>query len=268
MTDLLAAGRFAGHVADARALPNMRFVETTYRAGQVLRPHAHEHAHICLVLDGCYTESLEQSNARRGPLAVTFLPEQCAHGETHHTAGRHFIIEFEQSGCDLFGETERPQHAVALEGRAALHAAQLYWEFRSVRGLGADSADLVCELLATCSRAPAAGHARWLARTRDSVRDRYTTALSLRLLAEEAGVHPVHLAQSFRRVYGETVGNFIRQLRVQHACHALLVGSAPLSQIAAAAGFADQSHLTRCFRRAMGVTPGSYRRIVGTRSQA
>jgi AraC-like DNA-binding protein len=37
----------------------------------------------------------------------------------------------------------------------------------------------------------------------------------------------------------------------------------PLSQVAYAAGFADQSHLTRTFRRATGYTPGLYRRLRG-----
>ena len=55
-----------------------------------------------------------------------------------------------------------------------------------------------------------------------------------------------------------TPHGFQRQARIRLAADLIKLGR-PLSEVAAAAGFADQAHLTRCFRRALGVTPGSYR---------
>ncbi len=261
-TDLLPGGRFAGEIASVQALPQIRLVETTYGAGQVLRRHAHEHAHLCLVLDGSYTETVHSVQAPRGPLCLVFLPEGCPHGEAHHTSGRHFIVELEAPLVGLFGGTEPPREPTVLSGAAALHAARLYAYTRSEGSLGMVASDLVWQLLAMCTPAPRAHRAAWLRRTRESIRDRYTVTLSLQLLAAEAGVHPVHLAQTFRRIYGCTVGEFVRQLRVQHACRSLIADGLALSEIAQEAGFADQSHFTRCFRRLMGVTPGQYSRLV------
>ncbi|WP_323183165.1 helix-turn-helix domain-containing protein [Paraburkholderia sp. CNPSo 3076] len=51
----------------------------------------------------------------------------------------------------------------------------------------------------------------------------------------------------------------MRQLRLDFACTELTRGRLSLAAIAEAAGFADQSHFTRVFRRRMGLTPGAYR---------
>jgi AraC family transcriptional regulator len=78
-------------------------------------------------------------------------------------------------------------------------------------------------------------------------------------LADEAGVHPVHLARVFRRHYGQTVTEYLHQLRVLASAHQLALGDAPVARVAADAGFADHSHLCRIFGRAIGMSPTAYR---------
>jgi AraC family transcriptional regulator len=101
----------------------------------------------------------------------------------------------------------------------------------------------------------------WLSDVRDLLHARTPRHLSLSELATAADVHPVHLARTFRREYGVTVAEYARNLRLEWAARQL-AGEGPLAQIAAEAGFADQSHFTRAFRRYAGVTPGRYRRLV------
>jgi AraC family transcriptional regulator len=78
-------------------------------------------------------------------------------------------------------------------------------------------------------------------------------------LAHDVGVHPVHLAQAFHKSYRRTVGDYVRQLRIEYACHELAASETPIVQIALSAGFCDQSHFTRTFKRLIGVTPSQYR---------
>jgi AraC family transcriptional regulator len=88
------------------------------------------------------------------------------------------------------------------------------------------------------------------------------TAASLGALAARLDVHRVHLARAFRDHYGETVGDQLRRVRLLRAVRLLRESEAPLSRVAADAGFADQSHMTRALRSALGVTPGQARTLL------
>lgn len=83
----------------------------------------------------------------------------------------------------------------------------------------------------------------------------------LKDLAEAAGLSPYHLLRVFTRTVGQTPHEFLIQQRVDKA-RRLLSSTLPLIRIATECGFADQSHMTRLFRRQHGLTPGNYRKIV------
>ncbi len=123
---------------------------------------------------------------------------------------------------------------------------------------------LVLQLLAAAGRAEPAAEPRgcWLRDARDLLHERAPEGLTLSELAGAVGVHPAHLSRSFRREYGLTVGEYARTLRLDWACARLALADATLAEVAAAAGFADQSHFTRAFRAYAGVTPGRYREVV------
>jgi AraC family transcriptional regulator len=83
-------------------------------------------------------------------------------------------------------------------------------------------------------------------------------------MAEAVGVSPSHLARAFRAHFGTTLGEYIRRLRVEWVAEQLTRTSMTLSAIGIAAGFSDQSHLTREFGRRFGVTPAQWRRLGST----
>lgn len=66
-------------------------------------------------------------------------------------------------------------------------------------------------------------------------------------------------ARAFKNATGVTPHQYLINLRVERAQELLTTGKLPLSVIASAVGFFDQSHLTMHFRRALGMTPGRYR---------
>jgi AraC family transcriptional regulator len=80
-------------------------------------------------------------------------------------------------------------------------------------------------------------------------------------VALDAGVHPVSLARAFRHHYGCTVGEYIRRLRIRYACDRLLGSDDSLVEIAYAAGFSHQAHLSRTFKRTLGLSPSQFRRL-------
>jgi len=79
--------------------------------------------------------------------------------------------------------------------------------------------------------------------------------------AELGGVHPTHLMRVFRAHYGLSIGEYIRNCRLNHAVKMIFSNALRLADIAAESGFADHSHMTNCFRRYLGLTPSEYRRL-------
>jgi AraC family transcriptional regulator len=100
---------------------------------------------------------------------------------------------------------------------------------------------------------------RWLEQTKEMLHESFLEPLTLSGIAETVGVHPVYLASVFRRYYRCSVGEYKRRLQVEFACGEIASTAAPLSQIALAAGYADQAHFSRTFKRFTGMTPTEYR---------
>lgn len=96
-------------------------------------------------------------------------------------------------------------------------------------------------------------------RMRSLLHDRVTGDVTAQDLAAAAGTSRFAAYRAFVSAYGLAPSDYQRQLRLRAARRLLADGVAP-ARAAAEAGFADQAHLTRWFRRYYGVTPGAYQR--------
>jgi AraC family transcriptional regulator len=160
---------------------------------------------------------------------------------------------------------ELPERFVPGTGsRAAALAVRAARAFRAAEGASAVSVEeLLVALLAELTRTRHPVERRrpsWLDRATDMVHARYLEPIGLADLAAEVDVHPSHLARSFSRIHGCSVGELVRRLRLEHARALLAETDRRLSDVALSTGFADQSHFSRSFKRRFGVTPGTYRR--------
>jgi AraC-like DNA-binding protein len=79
-------------------------------------------------------------------------------------------------------------------------------------------------------------------------------------LATIARLNPCHFGRVFRNSFGEPPHEYVIRRRIERAQGLMLSTDAPLSEIALDCGLADQSHLSRLFRRIVGETPRSWRR--------
>jgi len=105
----------------------------------------------------------------------------------------------------------------------------------------------------------------WLEETKDLLNDRYLDGLSLVQIADEIGVHPSHLSRTFRKHFGQTLGEYVRSLRIDHAVRQLASTDSPIGHIAATAGFSDHAHFSRECKKRLGMTPVELRRSVRMR---
>jgi AraC-like DNA-binding protein len=94
-------------------------------------------------------------------------------------------------------------------------------------------------------------------RARAYLSERWSEPVSLAALSSFAGLSRFELVRRFREQTGMTPHVFQANLRIEHA-RGMLTSGEPIARVAAACGFADQPHLTRTFKRAVGVTPGRF----------
>ncbi|MHC3469099.1 helix-turn-helix transcriptional regulator [Streptomyces sp. 7R007] len=96
-------------------------------------------------------------------------------------------------------------------------------------------------------------------RLRELLDARLVEGLALEEAAGLLQAHPAHLVRAFSTAYGIAPHQYLNSRRVDRARRLLLEGRSP-AETASATGFFDQSHLTRHFRKLVGVPPGRYRR--------
>jgi transcriptional regulator GlxA family with amidase domain len=81
--------------------------------------------------------------------------------------------------------------------------------------------------------------------------------VSIHSLAGLAGLSPYYLVRAFHRHVGIPPHRYQTIVRINRARRLLTSGEA-ISEVAYRTGFCDQSHLNRCFKRTLGITPGKY----------
>lgn len=92
------------------------------------------------------------------------------------------------------------------------------------------------------------------------IQDNFHTPIRLSELAELTGLSQLHFSRAFKETVGMPAHKWHQEIRVKRAQELLLKRNASLSEIATEAGFADQAHLTRVFKRVTGVTPAYWAR--------
>lgn len=93
----------------------------------------------------------------------------------------------------------------------------------------------------------------------DYVHRSYAEGVNITEAARLAGLSPSYLSEVFSREMGEPFSRFVQRTRLRRARELVLGSTLPLSDIASLCGFADQSHMTRIFRRIAGTTPARLR---------
>lgn len=245
-------------IAGVGEVLHAHFTEHAYPA------HTHEHWTLLLVDTGGVDYALDRRPREAAPGTLTVLPPHVPHdGRAARADGfdkRVVYVDARWLPEELIGAAaDDPRiHDPGLVARAAaLHGALARpgdeFETESRLALVADGIgrQLARRAPARTFRAP--GLAAVVRERLDTLED----APRLVDLAEQLGTHPSHLVRVFAREYGLPPHRYLTGRRVDRARRLLLDGM-PAAEVAAAVGFHDQSHLTRHFRRMLGVTPGAF----------
>lgn len=246
-----------------RAVGGLLVTATQYGGEGRLPLHEHGESYLCLVARGAYAQQASGGETACTPGLLLVHPQGHRHANRFSPAGARCLSIFPSPELAEGGALRTllgSYRSLRLPDAPPLLA-------RIERELVAadDAAPLalqsaVFELMAlACRNERVESRPAWLGRVLERLHDDPLGELSLPELGQLAGVHPAHLARSFQRTQGMSVGEYRRRLRIRQACRALAEDARPIADIAAEAGFADQSHFARVFKRVTGATPRDYR---------
>lgn len=242
-----------------------------YTSYQRMSRHRHPEAYLCVVATGGFIDNAMDTSDTADAGAVLIRPA----GDQHYTecgAEGAICLKIEPRAGWL---SDSDRQAI-FHARRSLHSARLADQGQRVvrlAGLVSDlaNADLrlrfelessILDLIATLLRPQAtrqADYSGWLEKLRLAIVNepfRQWTAAELGQLVDR---HPVHVSRAFRERYGETIGSFFRRQRLERARDLISHRDIELADIALTAGFADQAHFTREYKREFGITPGRER---------
>ncbi|HEX7150279.1 MAG TPA: AraC family transcriptional regulator [Thermoanaerobaculia bacterium] len=258
-------GEFFGRAVAAGEWADLLLSETAYARGTFLPNHRHEEPYLTFVLDGAYREHVPgETRTCTARTLIVHAPGEMHEDDFAERRARCLNIVLGTAFTRRLGEASHvlarggvfTDTLVASIGRRA--AAELRHGDAAapliVEGLMLELFGLLSRREVVERRVPS-----WVAEARAIVERDFRGTIALAEVARMVNVHPVSLARGFRQHAGTTVGEYVRQLRIAYARERIAAG-VPLSTVAAEAGFADQSHFTRTFTRAVGVTPTAYRR--------
>jgi len=242
----------------------------TYTPDLWIPSHFHEWACVSVLLEGRFEQRFPGRWCDCPPGVVIAKPGGERHEDRWYSGwSRHLIIEIDPACHDQLGSArtvaEEIFHVgdVGAEG-LALAASREVQHPDSATPLAVEGLafQLLARMIRGAERAERSGSPpRWLATAVEFLREHYAESLRIADIANTVGVHPDHLARVFSSVYGVSIAEFVRRLRVEEAANRLANSDDSISVIAYRCGFSDQSHLTRVFKRLRGVTPGRFRQL-------
>ncbi|MDX1392811.1 MAG: AraC family transcriptional regulator [Gemmatimonadota bacterium] len=255
---------FGAHEASVRG--DRLLVSRTVHA-PALRTPPHSHSAMCLhlVLRGLYDEHTRSGHHQVEPGETLFKPSEEVHWNEFRGEGAVTLrIELEPEAFPALTELLPARLASFRSPRLAALGRRAHRELGVTDELTPIVVESIAlEMCAVVARLPTPDgvEGRSLARRCSTLLEaRYREPYRLADVARDLGVDRTVLARAFRSEFDCTVGEFIRARRVEHVASRLSDPDRSLGELAIEAGFADQSHMTRCFRSVYGLPPGAWRR--------
>lgn len=259
-----------GETLDVQEVAGFVVSETIYGLGVAIPRHVHEDdGYFNLVLKGGYKEFSGRKTEEFTAPTLLFHPPGVTHANKFHAKNsRLFHVRFSATWLSRLRDHVRlPDTSALFEfGWANQLATRVYAEFKSCDEVAPLTMEgLILEMLAETSRTTSrngnAGRPRWLQLAVELLHDKFNTSLTVAEIAAVVGIHPVHLSRTFRLHFHCTAGEYIQKLRIEFAARRLSTTKDSLAQIASEAGFSDQPHFSRTFKRLTRTTPAAYRKF-------
>ncbi|WP_193166369.1 helix-turn-helix domain-containing protein [Microbulbifer hainanensis] len=240
-----------------------------YPAGHRQKWHSHNHHGISFLISGGIRERVRRSEESAVPFSLVIKPAEVSHCDWVGPRGARLVqVKFEED-CQLWPDSsiDAPQDWRWLHKGPALREMvsllALLLSNSSIANTVAEEEIVNLLTGVTDIEAAAPGPApTWLHAIKQQLDDTPQALLSVRQLADQAGVHAVYLSRAFRRYYGTSITQYRKRARFCLAAATLSGSGNNLCEIAHACGYTDHAHFCRDLRALTGSRPSSIRDLL------
>jgi AraC family transcriptional regulator len=261
-------GQFYGNHNETIFLEKMVLNDSDYLKKGRLPWHFHENAYFTFILEGGVFEGNKKGVFECPAGSLIFHDRH----EPHYNIAsnkftRGFHVEIEPSWFELYGihSAVKERGVNISDPRIRILMYNVFKESKTsgkFRQLGIDA--LLLKIFSLLSKETCRSNEKnppWLAKVRDMLHAP-SSNLQLSAIAQEAGIHPVHLSREFSRYFHVNLGDYIRAIKIERALSLLPNKDLSLTDIAFECDFADQSHFIRAFKSYQQITPLRYRKLL------
>ena len=228
--------------------------------------HFHENPYFMYILQGDLYDinKNQKTNCPNGSLLFHNWQDQ-HYNEKESNFARGFHIEFERGWFDNKKLNVELWEGSQLIQNPKLHhlVAKLYYEFKLQDEYSKLAIELLllqlCESTQEIQIQSIINEPSWIEALKELIHQT-PEKLSLKILSEQLGVHPVHLSRAIPKYLSVNLGEYLRQDKVKQSISFLIDNSYSLTEIAFKSGFSDQSHFTRTFKFYFGMTPKVFKK--------
>lgn len=247
-------------------IPGVREVFHARFAEHAYPPHTHDTWTLCIVDNGGIRFDLDRHSRGAGTSGITVLPPGVVHdgrpADSNGFTKRVIYLEASVLGENLIGHAV--DHPVIVDPSLRGKISTIHRALASADD--ALEAETRLGLIAECVSTHfgiRVDEKQW--HQPNELAEQLRAFLDLRLFetvtlasaGAALGASPTHLARCFSRTFGIAPHTYVLGRRIESSRRRLLAGQS-LAEVAIGAGFHDQAHFTRHFKRHLGVTPGRY----------
>lgn len=262
----LSTGKYYGRSLKQKEFSGLILTETDYSPYKHIPTHSHENPYFCLLLQGSYMQKARGKQRDNLPSSLVFHTSEENHSDQFSSlGGRCFNLEIQPKFLEQLEEYNLTFDRINKSYLAEISGLmfKLYKEFAFPDKLTPLAIEaIVLEMMVVVARHFPDNKDQppvWLKEAIQYMKDEFSSQLTIGEIARSVKVNPAKLTRVFRKYQNCSVGEYLRRLRLAFACRQLASDNQSVAEIALSAGFYDQSHFTKAFKKTTGLTPKNYR---------
>lgn len=265
----LTKGQYFGDKKNITQIDSLVLTETEFSGSNDVDWHFHDNMHFCYSLLGnsCQISKKDKHFISSGSLI--YHNSEAPHFNTNHSNhSKNFYIEIEDEWYEkLHLKNNLPKGVINLKNpNIKIAIDKIYTETKvndNCSKIQIESILIIAMGMLKCI--PELGNhdkPQWTRHVKELIHENPCVNFSLVEISKEIGIHPVHLSRQFKNYFGQSLGEYIRFVKIHKVASLLKNKEVSLIDICYLTGFYDQSHMAKLFKKTFKITPLKYRKLI------